>query len=65
MRVWVHDDAVELPDECTVADLLRRLALDDAVCAVAVNTEHVPRAEHRRPLRDGDRIDILAPMAGG
>lgn len=65
MRVLIHDEVHELPEGTTVRDLLARLSLDVAVCAVAVNAEHVPRREHDRALQPDDRVDILAPMAGG
>lgn len=65
MRVLIHDEEHEVPEGTTIGQLLRRLDLDQAVCAVAVNAEHVPRQQHDRALRADDRVDILAPMAGG
>ena len=57
------------PHECDAADLERLLeSLDHAPdsVATALNGDfvaHAERARHR--LADGDRVDVIAPMAGG
>ena len=46
----------------------RCAALDyaDAIVATALNGEFVPaRKREATPVRDGDRIEILAPRQGG
>ena len=50
----------------TLEELLRERGLGQARVATAVNEEFVAAAE--RPvheLKDGDRIEIVAPMQGG
>ena len=55
--------AIDLPEESTVADLLRALQLPlNKVAVVAVNTRH---AAHDQVLLPGDEICIYPPVAGG
>ena len=50
----------------TLARLLEALELDDAVVATAVNGRFVRAADREKTaLRDGDAVEILAPMQGG
>lgn len=66
MVVWINDEARTLPDEPTVSGLLQLLDLADAAVAVAVNGRFVPRSAHPdHRLQPDDRIEIVAPMAGG
>lgn len=63
------EDVIELPDGTTAGDVWRRLrgehaALRDYVQPplIAVNESYV-RAEE--PLRDGDELAFIPPVAGG
>lgn len=65
MRVELNgapvDDAAE-----TLADLLDAQGFGGKVVATAVNGEFVAAsARGTTHLRDGDRIEVLAPMQGG
>lgn len=53
-------------EPCSLAALLEALDYGDAIVATALNGEFVP-AEDRgtTDVRDGDRVEILAPMQGG
>jgi len=54
---------VELPPDATVDDLSRHLGiLEGFVSAAAVNDEAV---ESSAVLRDGDRVGLFPPSAGG
>ena len=45
---------------------MRTLGYSDAIVATALNGEFVPaRKREATPVRDGDRIEILAPRQGG
>lgn len=45
---------------------LDELGYAGAVVATAVNGEFVPRTERPRvALKDGDRLEVLAPLQGG
>jgi sulfur carrier protein len=50
----------------TLAAALLRLDYGEARVATALNGEFVPaRQRGETPLRDGDRIEIVAPRQGG
>ena len=66
MRVIVNDQATELPDAATVADLLVQLALPGTRVAVEVNRQLVRRIQHGDTrLNDGDTIEIVTLVGGG
>jgi sulfur carrier protein len=58
-------------EPCTVeavnlAEILQKLEYADAIVATALNGEFVPaRRREATPVREGDRIEILAPRQGG
>ena len=50
----------------TLADALHRSSSSDANVATALNGEFVPaRVREAIRLKDGDRIEIVAPRQGG
>jgi sulfur carrier protein len=66
MKIHLNGQPRELPAECTLADLLAEMQLEPRMCAVEVNLEVVPRAEHaRHVLHDGDRLEIVTLVGGG
>ena len=65
MRLVVNGEAQELR-AATLAEALQALDFAEARVATALNGEFVPaRAREATPLRDGDRIEIVAPRQGG
>ncbi|HET7757467.1 MAG TPA: sulfur carrier protein ThiS [Steroidobacteraceae bacterium] len=49
-----------------LAAALEELGYGGRVVATALNGEFVSReARERTPLREGDRLEVLAPMQGG
>lgn len=65
MRVLVNGAARELEAE-ELSAALEELGYGGAVVATAVNGEFVPAAERARArIREGDRLEVLAPMQGG
>ena len=53
-------------DAATLAEALEALGYGGAKVATALNGEFVPaRARGATPVKDGDRIEILAPRQGG
>ena len=65
MNIFINQETRELPEGATLADALR-VWDTPAVFAAAVNLQFVPRtayAQHR--LREGDRVEIIAPITGG
>jgi sulfur carrier protein len=52
--------------EPTLEKVLTELGFGDSVVATAVNGEFVAAgARERTSVRDGDRVEVLAPMQGG
>jgi sulfur carrier protein len=50
----------------TLSGILEELGYRDAVVSTALNGEFVPVGERpATPLREGDRLEVLAPMQGG
>ena len=50
----------------TLAEVLEALDYADAKVATALNGEFVPaRSRESTPVKDGDRIEVLAPRQGG
>lgn len=66
ITIQVNGAARELPEAVSISALLTTLGYDGRPVAVAVNHLCVKRSEHvTAVVRDGDEIEILAPMAGG
>ena len=61
----VNGDSREIV-AATLAQVLAALGYADATVATALNGEFVPaRAREATPVKDGDRIEIVAPRQGG
>jgi sulfur carrier protein len=65
MRVVVNGETRDIY-ATTLSTALAALDYGGATVATALNGEFVPeRARDATPVRDGDRIEILAPRQGG
>jgi sulfur carrier protein len=65
MRLVVNGELQEVP-AATLADALESLEFAEAKVATALNGEFVPaRARAATPVKDGDRVEIVAPRQGG
>ena len=65
MRIEVNGEAREIA-AATLAEALAELGWADAKVATALNGAFVPAAARAaQTLRDGDRVEVLAPMQGG
>lgn len=66
MRVTVNGCEVDVAAGSSVGDLVRARTEEQRRVAVARNGEVVPRGEwDATALVEGDRIEVLAPVAGG
>ncbi|EDM46223.1 sulfur carrier protein ThiS [Marinobacter algicola DG893] len=66
MQVQVNGDAMELPEEVTVAVLIERMALVGKRFAVEVNEDIVPRSQHATfSLNEGDKVEVVHAIGGG
>ncbi len=65
MRIEVNGEARMLAGP-TLADALAELGWGEARVATALNGAFVPKsARAEATLKDGDRLEVLAPMQGG
>jgi sulfur carrier protein len=65
MNILVNNEAREIAGP-SLAEALDELGYGGAVIATAVNGDFAPaRSRASLMLRDGDRLDLLAPMRGG
>lgn len=65
MKVVVNGELQEVR-AATLAEVVQSLDFGEAKVATALNGEFVPvRSRETTPLRDGDRIEIVAPRQGG
>ena len=66
MKIQVNGQQHEVEPASTVADLIDRLQLRGAACAVEVNRRVVPGREHpERRLCEGDTVEIVTLVGGG
>ncbi len=66
MQIIVNGDDKDIDQNATIASLLGELGLQDQPCAVEVNRQLVPRAEHASTtLCDGDRVELVTLVGGG
>lgn len=66
MHLTVNGTTASVADGATVADLVSAHSAGHDRVAVAVNGDVVPRTSWpRTPLSAGDRVELLAPTAGG
>ncbi|MCV2402487.1 sulfur carrier protein ThiS [Marinomonas sp. C2222] len=64
-NIQVNSENISCQAE-NLADLLTELNYGDAIVATALNGDFVAQGlRASTPLKDGDRIEILAPMQGG
>lgn len=56
----------EVKDRAKLLPILSRLGYKDRGIAVAVNGEFVPKSSYDKTnIRNGDHLEVLAPMQGG
>lgn len=66
LRIVVNGEDRELPEPCTLADLLTAMAMPTRGVAVEVNEQIVPRSQHAtRLVTDGDRLEVVTLVGGG
>lgn len=65
MRIEVNGTPRDIA-AATVADALSELGWGEARVATALNGDFLPAVSRpMQALRDGDRLEVLAPMQGG
>ena len=65
MRIMVNQVAKDVPDNSTIDDVLMMIDAQPPF-AVAINYEFVPKTRHADELlREGDEMEVIAPVTGG
>jgi sulfur carrier protein len=65
VKIIVNDEAVEIPDDTTVAALLATLGIPDKGIAVAVDWAVLPRSEWEHALSEGAKVEVVTAVQGG
>lgn len=66
MKIILNGVEKPLEAETPIIKLLENEGYADKLVAVAVNGTFVPRTQHAETLiKNGDQIEIVAPMQGG
>ena len=66
MQITVNGASFDAPEACTVADLLRVMALEGQRCAVELNGDIVSRSDWpHRAIAAGDRVEVVRAIGGG
>jgi sulfur carrier protein len=65
MRILVNQVVKEVPHNSTIDDVLVMIDAQPPF-AVAINYEFVPKTRHAKEvLREGDEMEVIAPVTGG
>ncbi|MCF6244622.1 MAG: sulfur carrier protein ThiS [Sulfurovum sp.] len=66
IKVSVNGEIKEIEENLDVSQMIEALEYKIKGFAVAVNTTFVPITEYSKTIiKEGDKIDILAPVQGG
>ena len=66
IEIVVNGEKERLKEETTIKEIVASLGYQEKSFAVAVNGTFVPLKEYeQKMIKNGDVIDILAPMVGG
>lgn len=66
MQIQLNGEPTQIPDPCSIEQLLERAGLGQRRVAVEVNREVVPRSRHgEHLLAEGDRVEVVHALGGG
>jgi thiamine biosynthesis protein ThiS len=66
MEIILNGEKNEVPDICTVGQLIDSLDLRGKRFAIEVNLEIIPRSRYAtQRLKAGDRVEIVNAIGGG
>ena len=66
MKIYVNDKPVELPDNCSLTEMLDAVGETKAGTAIAVNDAVVPAAKwDSLSLKEGDKVLLIKAAYGG
>jgi len=66
MEITLNGEPRDVPDACTVDQLLQHLGVPAVRVAVEVNLDIVPKARHsEHRLTAGDEVEVVSFVGGG
>ncbi len=66
IEVLLNGEKMHLQEGVNIEEMITALAYHDSTFAVAINGTFVSlKAYHETTIKQGDEIEILAPMVGG
>ena len=66
MNTIVNGETQTVADQCTAADLVNLLNMQNDKIAMEVNMEIVPRSQYTKfQFSEGDKIEIVRAIGGG
>jgi sulfur carrier protein len=66
IRISVNGEIKEVEEGLTITELIKALSYTKEGFAVAINMTFVPiKSYDTTTIKEGDKIDILAPVQGG
>ncbi len=66
ITVSINGEKKALPEGCTIKEMLTLLGFEGEWLGVAVNMTFIPKdAFETTTLKEGDAVDVLAPISGG
>jgi len=66
IEVVVNGEKSEIKEDLNIDEMIAVLGYKEKSFAVAINNTFVPLSEYKEcKIKDGDLIEILAPMVGG
>ena len=66
MEIKLNGEKYESPGPITVAELLKRLEINDARVAVELNLDILPKDKYAaKTLEEGDQVEVVHFVGGG
>ncbi len=66
IQVAINGKKQSLEGSTNLAEILKKMGYESSLVAIAVNEEFVPKGRWQSfYLKNGDRLEVLAPMVGG
>ena len=66
MNIILNGSTETIPEQFTLAELIRNLDLSGKRYAVEINEQLIPRSQHdEHRLQEGDNVEVVQAIGGG
>ncbi len=66
MNIILNGTTETIPEQITLAELIRNMDLSDKRYAVEINKQLIPRSRHdEHRLQEGDNVEVVQAIGGG